>query len=296
MAVRDRLLELEYSDEGSSETLFEIDIDDRRADYDTLFFNKINQLKSNINECYKNVNLIKNLQKKVLINMFKENEIAKTNNIIDDMINTTNSKVQFIINEIKGLNYENSRMNLTESEVLMRKSQQKIIMNKVKEFIKNFTLIQHDYEQRLQERIIRQHNIVNPNEDFTINKNIDRHTQIFANELLSSSLDGKKKQYNEAQTVYQNMKSIERSISDLYMLSKEIQIMLDSQNEKIYDIGIKVEDAEFQVEEGNEQLSTAIEKGKSIRNIYKYISFVISITSVLIIIYLAVIFISLKPK
>ncbi|KAL6620933.1 t-SNARE [Neocallimastix californiae] len=290
MAVRDRLLELEYSDEGSSETLFEIDIDDRRADYDTLFFNKINQLKSNINECYKNVNLIKNLQKKVLINMFKENEIAKTNNIIDDMINTTNSKVQFIINEIKGLNYENSRMNLTESEVLMRKSQQKIIMNKVKEFIKNFTLIQHDYEQRLQERIIRQHNIVNPNEDFTINKNIDRHTQIFANELLSSSLDGKKKQYNEAQTVYQNMKSIERSISDLYMLSKEIQIMLDSQNEKIYDIGIKVEDAEFQVEEGNEQLSTAIEKGKSIRNIYKYISFVISITSVLIIIYLAVIF------
>jgi len=82
------------------------------------------------------------------------------------------------------LNYENSRMNLTESEVLMRKSQQKIIMNKVKEFIKNFTLIQHDYEQRLQERIIRQHNIVNPNEDFTINKNIDRHTQIFANEVI----------------------------------------------------------------------------------------------------------------
>jgi len=27
--------------EGSSETLFEIDIDDRRADYDTLFFNKV---------------------------------------------------------------------------------------------------------------------------------------------------------------------------------------------------------------------------------------------------------------
>jgi len=52
------------------------------------------------------------------------------------------------------------------------------------------------------------------------------------------------------------------------MLSKEIQIMLDSQNEKIYDIGIKVEDAEFQVEEGNEQLSTAIEKGKSIRNVF----------------------------
>jgi len=75
-------------------------------------------------------------------------------------------------------------MKLSESEFLMRKSQQKIMMHKVKEFIKEFTLIQQDYEQKIQERIIRQYNIVNPDENVQSNNNIDRHTQIFANEVL----------------------------------------------------------------------------------------------------------------
>ncbi|ORY23009.1 t-SNARE, partial [Neocallimastix californiae] len=275
MAIRDRLLELEYIDEGSSQTLYEVEMDDKEKNCDTIFFDKINQLKANLYECYKNINIIKNLQKKVLINMYKENEIAKTNSMIDNMINTTNSKVQFIINEIKGLDYEPSRMKLSESEFLMRKSQQKIMMHKVKEFIKEFTLIQQDYEQKIQERIIRQYNIVNPDENVQSNNNIDRHTQVFANELLSSSLNNKKRKHNEAKTIYQNMKAIERSLSDLFMLSKEIQIYLESQNEKISDVQIKVNEAETNVESGNEQLTTAIEKGKSIRKVFKYFLYVV---------------------
>jgi len=290
MAVRDRLLELEYVDEGSSQTLYEVEIDDKEKNYDSLFFDKINQLKSNLNECYNNVNSIKNLQKKVLINMFKENEIARTNSLIDNITNTTNSKIQFIINEIKGLGYDTCRMKLSESEILMRKSQQKIMMHKVKEFIKDFTSVQQEYEQRIQERIIRQHNIVNPNEDFPINKNIDKHTQIFANELLSTNLNNTKKKNFEAKTIYQNMKAIERSISDLFMLSKEIQIMLESQNEQIGDVQIKVDEAEANLEEGNEQLTSAIEKGKSIRKMYKYITFGIAAISIIVILYLAIIF------
>jgi len=54
------------------------------------------------------------------------------------------------------------------------------------------------------------------------------------------------------------------------MLSKEIQIYLESQNEKISDVQIKVNEAETNVESGNEQLTTAIEKGKSIRKVFKY--------------------------
>lgn len=84
------------------------------------------------------------------------------------------------------MDYDTCRMKLTESEVLMRKSQQKIMMHKVKEFIKDFTAVQQDYEQKMQERIIRQYNIVNPDEAFSINQNIDRHTQVFANEVYNN--------------------------------------------------------------------------------------------------------------
>jgi len=77
-------------------------------------------------------------------------------------------------------------MKFTESEVLMRKSQQKIMMNKVKDFIKEFTMIQQEYEKNIQDRIIRQHNIVNPNEDFTLNKNINSQYQVFADEVWNN--------------------------------------------------------------------------------------------------------------
>ncbi|ORX80923.1 t-SNARE [Anaeromyces robustus] len=290
MAVRDRLLELEYFDEGSSQTLYEIDIDDKVKNYDSLFLEKINQLKSNLNECYSNVNNIRELQKKVLVNMFKENEIVKTNYIIDSLINTTNSKVQFIINEIKGLDYDTCSKKFTESEVIMRRLQQKIIMNKVKEFIKEFTSMQQDYEQKIQDRLIRQHNIVNPNEEFIINKNIDNRYQIFANEILSSKVSSNKKNHYEAQTIYNNMKKIEKSISDLYLLSKEIQIMLESQNEIIGDVKIKVDEANNDVEEVNEELESAVTKSKQIRQTYKYIAYVVSTICVFLFIYLAVLF------
>lgn len=58
------------------------------------------------------------------------------------------------------------------------------------------------------------------------------------------------------------------------MLSKEIQIMLESQNEQIGEINIKVDEAEANVDEGNEQLTTAIEKGKSIRKVNKIIIYI----------------------
>jgi len=43
--------------------------------------------------------------------------------------------------------------------------------------------------------------------------------------------------------------------------------MLESQNEKIGEITVKIEEANVDIEEGNEQLTTAIEKGKSIRRV-----------------------------
>jgi len=45
--------------------------------------------------------------------------------------------------------------------------------------------------------------------------------------------------------------------------------MLESQNEKIGSITVKIEEANDDVEKGNEQLTTAIEKGKSIRRVNK---------------------------
>lgn len=293
MAIRDRLLELEYVDEGSSQTLYEIDIDDREKNYDQLFFDKINQLKNNLNGCYSHVNTIKELQKKVLLNMFRENEIAKTNTLIDNLTNTTNSKIQFIINEIKGLDYDTCRMKFSESEVLMRKSQQKIMMNKVKDFIKDFTMIQQDYEKKIQERLIRQYSIINPNDDVTKNVNTDNRYQVFADEIISSKLNNSRKSHFEAQSIYKNMKAIEKSITDLFTLSKEIQIMLESQNEKIGEITVKIEEANVDIEEGNEQLTTAIEKGKSIRRTYKYIICIVSTIVLIAIIYLAFVFLVL---
>jgi len=74
-------------------------------------------------------------------------------------------------------------MKFSESEVLMRKSQQKIMMNKVKDFIKDFTMIQQDYEKKIQERLIRQYSIINPNDDVTKNVNTDNRYQVFADEV-----------------------------------------------------------------------------------------------------------------
>ncbi|ORX50639.1 t-SNARE [Piromyces finnis] len=290
MAVRDRLLELEYNDEGSSQTLYEVDIEDKDRNYDQLFFDKINQLKTNLSGCYDHVNTIKEFQKRALLSMFKDSDIARTNDLIDNLINTTNSKIQFIINEIKGLDYDTCRKNFTESEVLMRKSQQKIMMNKVKDFIKEFTMIQQEYEKQIQERIIRQHNIVNPNEAFNSKENNYSQYQVFADEILSSKLNNNKRKQNEAQSIYKNMKAIEKSITDLFTLSKEIQIMLESQNEKINEVTVKIEDANNDIEEGNEELASAIEKGKSIRRTYKYITYIVASIASIAIIYLALIF------
>jgi len=290
MAVRDRLLELSYTDEGSSQTLYEVDIEDRERNYDQLFFEKINQLKSNLNGCYSQVNTIRELQKRALLSMFKDSDIARTNDLIDNLTNTINSKIQFIINEIKGLDYDTCRMKFTESEVLMRKSQQKIMMNKVKDFIKEFTMIQQEYEKNIQDRIIRQHNIVNPNEDFTLNKNINSQYQVFADEILSSRLYDNKKRHNEAQSIYKNMKAIEKSITDLFTLSKEIQVMLETQNENIGEVEVKIDEANNDIEEGNEELTSAIEKGKSIRKTYKYITYIVASIATIAIIYLAFVF------
>ncbi len=45
--------------------------------------------------------------------------------------------------------------------------------------------------------------------------------------------------------------------------------MLESQNEKIGEITVKIDEANADVEEGTEQLTEAIEKGKSIRKVRK---------------------------
>ena len=81
------------------------------------------------------------------------------------------------------MDYDTCRMKFSESEVLMRKSQQKIMMNKVKDFIKDFTMIQQDYEKKIQERLIRQYSIINPNDDVTKNVNTDNRYQVFADEV-----------------------------------------------------------------------------------------------------------------
>jgi len=43
--------------------------------------------------------------------------------------------------------------------------------------------------------------------------------------------------------------------------------MLETQNENIGEVEVKIDEANNDIEEGNEELTSAIEKGKSIRKV-----------------------------
>ncbi|KAI8799253.1 t-SNARE [Cladochytrium replicatum] len=148
-----------------------------------------------------------------------------------------------------------------------RRVQQANLAQKLQQLSADYQAVQSDYEKRLKSRMAREVKIVAPNAtQEEIDQAIDsRQGPVFAQQLLSTRVDAQRKTLQEVNARHEELQRIERSITELYELFQEMQLMIDTQAEVINNVETRVGEATAFLEEGNVAMTNAVEHRKSAR-------------------------------
>ncbi|KAI8799714.1 t-SNARE [Cladochytrium replicatum] len=148
-----------------------------------------------------------------------------------------------------------------------RRVQQANLAQKLQQLSADFQAVQSDYEKRLKSRMAREVKIVAPNAtQEEIDQAIDsRQGPVFAQQLLSTRVDAQRRTLQDVSSRHEELQRIERSITELYELFQEMQLMIDTQAEVINNVETRVGEATGFLEEGNMAMTKAVESRKSAR-------------------------------
>lgn len=260
----------------------------------TAFYDEISAIQDSIAQFNNNVQRISDLHSRSL-NTMDDQAAEKNNQQLDSLVEETSSMSNQIKTRIKNLVQKSGGRDGNAKKQQIGAVKQRFI-----EAIQNYQNVERQYRTKYKQRMERQFKIVKPDatpEEIRAVVNDEQGGQVFSQALMSSTSYGASRAaYREVQERHEDIKRIERTLTELAQLFNDMSILVDQQDELINNIQDVAGTVEKDVEQGLNHADKAVVSARAARK-KRWICFaIIVIICAIIAIVLAVHFTSGTKK
>ncbi|TCD64439.1 syntaxin [Steccherinum ochraceum] len=249
------------SNGGSSDVL-----DKSPSEGMTDFYTEITAITDLIQQFNTNVSRISDLQQRSLNNV--DDGGQQNNAVLDDLSLKTRDLGNSIKNRIKQLLKQPVQPG---EDMRMRKNRTSFARAKFVEALQNYQNVERDYRAKYKQRVERQFKIVKP--DATkeeISAVVDDAQgggeQVFASALTSSTRYGESRAaYREVQDRHEDIRRIERTLTELAQLFNDMSTLVDSQDDAVQGIERRASEVEADTEAGLTLTGKAVKWARAAR-------------------------------
>ena len=248
MVVKDRLAEFKKA-RKNKKSKQESDLDEIEV-----LQKEIENVKSDIDQIESNLKLMKNLQTKIL-GSFYVNE--KDKNYLESL----KSQNLLLAKTVKKI-LKNEKLKLTEnsSAYELKKNMIHGQLTRFTQIWENYLLDQSSYQERSKKIFAKAWKIKAGNQDLDFEDQQNLENDSFANVFASNYLmetEKSKQQLSQLNARLEEFKELEKQVTEVRDLFLEISILITEQGETIDRIETRIDDAEINVDKGNDQLKKA---------------------------------------
>ncbi|TKY89150.1 hypothetical protein EX895_001681 [Sporisorium graminicola] len=248
------------------------------------FFTDISEIQDTIRLIDENVNKISDLHSRSLNNM-DEASAQYAEQQLSSIQQETSSLTNGVKNRIKLLESQNKRIP-AGGDKNVRNTQIGAVKNRFKETIQRYQQVEQSYRQKYRARAERQFRIVKPDatqQEIKAALDDDQNGQIFSQALLNSNRHGEAKgALREVQERHEDIKRIERTITELAQLFNEMSILVDEQDDALNVIQEQGAQVETDMNQGLQHTNKAVDSARKARK-KRWICFWILVILVLVI-------------
>lgn len=248
------------------------------------FFTDISEIQDTIRLIDENVNKISDLHSRSLNNM-DEASAQYAEQQLASIQQETSSLTNGVKNRIKLLESQNKRIP-AGGDKNVRNTQIGAVKNRFKETIQRYQQVEQSYRQKYRARAERQFRIVKPDatqQEIKAALDDDQNGQIFSQALLNSNRHGEAKgALREVQERHEDIKRIERTITELAQLFNEMSILVDEQDDALNVIQEQGAQVETDMNQGLQHTNKAVDSARKARK-KRWICFWILVILVLVI-------------
>ncbi|TIA88689.1 hypothetical protein E3P99_02480 [Wallemia hederae] len=231
------------------------------------FFNKISDIQSSLAGLQGNISQIGQLHNQSLNNM-DESAQHRVQAELESIVSHTSKLTNKIKTEIKSLEKENASGQVPSNDLNVRRTQIASVKGKFLETIQDYQKVEQSSRSKQKQRIERQYRIVKPDASpDEIEQAVDSpDNQIFSQALLQSNRYGDAKSaYREVQERHEDIKRIERTLTELAQLFNDMSILVEQQDDTLQNIHASAEETNKDMELGLIQTERAVKSARAAR-------------------------------
>jgi len=234
------------------------------ADDMSTFYAEISSIQDAIKEYNANVSRISDLHSKSLNNT-DDSASQRFNRELEDLVQETSAMSNELKRRIKSL--EARRGSGRDGQI--RQQQTGLVKKKFVDAIQTYQDMEYQYRTKYKQRLERQFKIVKPDatpEEVRAVVDENQGGQIFSQALMTSNRYGESRAaYREVQERHEDIKKIEKTITELAQLFQDMSILVEQQGETIDVIQNHAENAERDVGLGLKDTEAAVVSARSAR-------------------------------
>ncbi|KAF9532284.1 t-SNARE [Crepidotus variabilis] len=195
------------------------------------FYAEISSLQDTIRTFNDNVNRVSDLHSRSLNNM--DDAAAQRNATqLDELVEETSALSATLKRRIKALEAQGG----AGRDGQIRKQQTALVKSKFVEAIQNYQGVEQQYRTKYKQRMERQFKIVKPDatpEEVRAVVNDEQGGQIFSQALMNSRYTESRQAYREVQERHEDIKRIEKTLTELAQLFNDMSVLVEQQDENI---------------------------------------------------------------
>ncbi|KAB5590289.1 Syntaxin-like protein psy1 [Ceratobasidium theobromae] len=263
----------------------------------TRFYDEITAIQDLIHSYRDNITRISNLHNRSL-NATDDEALRRTTSELDSVSSQTQDLSAQIKRRIQSLEANRGKVQGRDKEAWVQ--QTNVVKSRFVAAIQEYQQAEQQYRQRSRQRVERQVRIVKPDatqQEIDAVVDNDQGTQVFSQALMSSNRYGESRlAYREVQARHDDIKKIEKTLTELAQLFSDMSVMVAQQDETIDAVEAHAAQVDKDMENGLQQTDKAVEHARAARR-KRWICFWISVAILVVIaIILAVVLSQVIPK
>lgn len=254
-----------YNSEASFESTAKDSMANLTGDGDMAsFYSEISSIQDELRTYNDNVQRISDLHSRSLNNT-DDAAAQRFTQQLEDLVADTSALSNVLKRRVKAL----ERQAGSGRDGQIRKQQTALVKQKFVEAIQNYQTVEQQYRTKYKQRMERQFKIVKPDatpEEIKAVVSDDSGGQIFSQALMNSNRYGEAKSaYREVQERHEDIKKIERTLTELAQLFNDMSVLVEQQDETINVIETTAAQVEKDTEVGLQYTDKAVESARSAR-------------------------------
>ncbi|KAH7338255.1 t-SNARE [Rhizoctonia solani] len=232
----------------------------------TRFYDEITAIQDLIHSYRDNITRISNLHSRSLT-VTDDEALRYTTTELDSIASQTHDLSAQIKQRIQTLEANRGKVQGRDKDAWIQ--QTNVVKTRFVTAIQEYQQAEQQYRQRSRQRVERQVRIVKPDatqQEIDSVVNNDQGAQVFSQALMSSNRYGESRlAYREVQARHDDIKKIEKTLTELAQLFSDMSVMVAQQDETIDAIETHAAQADIAMEEGLKETDKAVDHARAAR-------------------------------